>query len=156
MKQRLNSLTWMLSVTCGGNLAASLQWSIVVAASCCGDGFSGRDWETSQGRGKDERSKVQRYPLWKPTPECSGPQNGAEGSPTNRAATLSTQPRQCRSGFRKTLGMSLSGPARARTWTRSNIFAETWKYLCSNAHYLTWRSCREEWEKLPNTGVPSL
>jgi hypothetical protein len=42
-----------------------------------------------------------------------------EGSPSNRTTTLSTQPRQCRSGFGTSLWMSLSGPARARTWTRS-------------------------------------
>ena len=30
------------------------------AASCCGMFFRGRDWETSQDRGKDEWSKVQR------------------------------------------------------------------------------------------------
>ena len=28
--------------------------------------FSDGDWETSQDRGKDERSKVQRDPWWKP------------------------------------------------------------------------------------------
>jgi hypothetical protein len=39
----------------------------------------------------------------------------------------STQSRQCRSGFGTSLWMSLSGPARARTWTRSNISGETWK-----------------------------
>ena len=39
MKPRLNSLAWMPSVTSGGNLAPSLQWSMVVAASCCGDVF---------------------------------------------------------------------------------------------------------------------
>ena len=32
--------------------------------------FSGRDWETSQDRVKDEWSKVQRDPWWKPSPEC--------------------------------------------------------------------------------------
>ena len=36
--------------------------SMVVAASCCVDVFLGRDWETSQDLGKDERSKVQRDP----------------------------------------------------------------------------------------------
>jgi hypothetical protein len=33
---------------------------MVVAASCCGMFFSGRDWEASQDRKKDERSKGQR------------------------------------------------------------------------------------------------
>ena len=57
MKRRLNSLAWMRSVTSGGNLAPSLQWSMVVAASCWGR-FSAA--ETSQERGKDDRRKVQR------------------------------------------------------------------------------------------------
>ena len=39
MKPRLNSLAWMPSVTSGGNLAPSLLWSMVVAASYCGDVF---------------------------------------------------------------------------------------------------------------------
>ena len=42
-----------------------------------------------------------------------------EGSPSNRIKTLSTQPRQCRSGFRTKLLRELE------------------------------RICREEWEKLP-------
>ena len=39
LKPRLNSLAWMPSVTSGGNLAPSLWWRMVVAASCCGDVF---------------------------------------------------------------------------------------------------------------------
>jgi hypothetical protein len=39
MKPRYNYLAWMPSVTSGGNLAPSLRWSMVVAASCCGDVF---------------------------------------------------------------------------------------------------------------------
>ena len=39
LKPRLNSLAWMSSVTSGGNPAPSLQWSMVVAASCCRDVF---------------------------------------------------------------------------------------------------------------------
>jgi hypothetical protein len=31
--------------------------SMEVAASCCGEVFRGRDWETNQDRGKDERRK---------------------------------------------------------------------------------------------------
>ena len=40
--------------------------------------LSGRDWETSQDRGKDERSKVQRDSWWKPALEHSGPQTGVK------------------------------------------------------------------------------
>ncbi len=36
MKQKLNSLAWMASVMSGGN-HVHLQWSMVVAASCCED-----------------------------------------------------------------------------------------------------------------------
>ena len=39
MKPRLNSLTWIPIITSGGNLAPPLRWSMVVAASCCGDVF---------------------------------------------------------------------------------------------------------------------
>ena len=39
MKPRLNSLAWMPSAMSGGNLAPFLRWSMVVAASCCGDVF---------------------------------------------------------------------------------------------------------------------
>ena len=49
----------------------------VVEASCCGDVFSGRDWETSQDRGKDEWSKVQQI-LDENLLQSSGPQTGAK------------------------------------------------------------------------------
>ena len=76
-----------------------------------------------------------------------------EGSPSNRTMTLSTQPTQHSSGFRSSLWMSLSGSARARTWTR---FEHLWRDLkiavqrrsSSNLTELE-RICREEWEKLP-------
>ena len=48
-----------------------------------------------------------------------------EGSPSNRTLTLSAQPRQHRSSFGTSHWMSLSGPARAWTWTRSNLSGET-------------------------------
>ena len=69
MKPRLKNLSWMPSVTSG---------ELGGAASCCGDVFNGRDWKTSQDWGKDERSKIQRDPWWKPAPERSGPQTGTK------------------------------------------------------------------------------
>ncbi len=54
----------------------SQQWSMVVAASCCGVFFSCRDRTTGCNRGKDECCQVQGYPGRKPSPECSGPQTG--------------------------------------------------------------------------------
>jgi hypothetical protein len=62
--------------------------------------------------------------LWETNPN---PHTGGESSPSNRTMTLSTQPRQRRSVFGKSLWMSLNGPARARTRTRSKISGETWK-----------------------------
>jgi hypothetical protein len=38
-KPRLKSLAWMPTIRSGGNLASSLRWSMVVAASGCGDVF---------------------------------------------------------------------------------------------------------------------
>uniref|UniRef100_A0AAZ3PKP5 Sleeping Beauty transposase HTH domain-containing protein n=1 Tax=Oncorhynchus tshawytscha TaxID=74940 RepID=A0AAZ3PKP5_ONCTS len=62
--------------------------------------FTGRNWETSQDRGKDEPSKVQRS-LMK---TCSTAlRTSGVGSPSNRTMTLSTQPRQRRSGFESSL-----------------------------------------------------
>jgi hypothetical protein len=85
--------------------------------------FSGRDWETSQVWGKDKVSKVQRDPWWKPAPEHSGPQTGAKVPlPTGQ------WPRHTAKTTQEWLrDKSLNGPARAQTWTRSNIFGETWK-----------------------------
>ena len=68
----------------------------------------------------------------------------AEGS--NRTITRSTKPRHCRSDFGTSLWMSLSGPARAWTWTWSNIFGETWKnvLLLSPSNLTEFeRICRE-------------
>ena len=64
-----------------------------------------------------------------------------------RTMTLSTQPRQRRSGLGTTLWMSLSGPARALTWTQSNISGETWKWLSTHGPHPTWQSLRGSAEK---------
>ena len=58
----------MPSITSEENLAPSLRRR----------GFSVRDWEISQELGKDERSKIQRNPWWKPALEHSGPQTGVK------------------------------------------------------------------------------
>jgi hypothetical protein len=83
-----------------------------------------------------------------------------EGSPSNRITTLSSQPRKCRSGFGTSLWMSLSCPARDRTWTQSNISGETWKYLCSDSPRPTWQTWRgsagKNGRNSPNTDVLSL
>ena len=76
MKPRLNSLAWLPSVTSGGNLAPSLRWSMVVAASCCGDVFSVPGTRRLvRIEGKMNSAKYRE--LLDAAPECSGPQTGA-------------------------------------------------------------------------------
>jgi hypothetical protein len=50
-----------------------------------------------------------------------------EDEPSNKTMSLSTQPRQHRSGFGTRFWMFLSCLARAWNWTWSNISGETWK-----------------------------
>lgn len=56
-----------------------------------------RNWKTSQVRGKEEGSSVQRHPGWKPALLTS---DWDDGSSFSRTMTLSTRPRYWRSGFR--------------------------------------------------------
>jgi hypothetical protein len=116
---------WMPSVTYGGTWhhhhCEALWWQ----HHAVGMFFRGRDWETSPDRGKDEQSTERS--LMKTCFRALRTSDWGEGSPSNRITTLSTQPRQRRSGFWTRLWMSFSGPTRARTWTRSNISGETWK-----------------------------
>ena len=83
----------------------------------------------------------------------------AEGLPSNRAMIVSTQQRPCRSGFGTTLWMSLSGPARALTWTQSSVSGETWKGQSTDGPHATWQSLRgsaaKNGRKSPNSGVVS-
>ena len=111
--------------------------------------YSGGERETSQNRGKVKQSKVQRYPWWKNCSRVLRTSYCGDGSPSNRTMTLSTEPRQCRSGIGTSLWMSLSGPARDRTWTRSNISGVTWNRLSPSNLTEHERICREEWEELP-------
>ena len=132
-KPRLNSLAWITkrhvwrkpgtipTVKHGG--VSIMRWGCFSATR-----------ETSQDRGKDEQSKVQRS-LMKTCSRELRTSDWSKGSPSNRTTTLSTQPRHCRSGFGTSLGMS-------RTQTRPNISGETWKLLCSNIPHLTWQTLR--------------
>ena len=80
-----------------------------------------------------------------------------DSSSFSRTTTLSTQPRYQRSGFRTTLWMSLSGPARAQTWIRLNISGEL-ENGCAptlpiqHSHDGAW----EEWAKLPKDNCAKL
>jgi hypothetical protein len=57
--------------------------------------LSGRDWETSQDRGREILDEIYYRAL--------RTSDSGEGSLSNRIMTLSTQPRQRRSGFEKSL-----------------------------------------------------
>ena len=109
--------------------------------------FSSRNWETSQDRGKDECSNVQRHPGWKPAPERSWPY-------FSRTKTLITQPRYQRIGFRTTLWMYLSGPARAQ-----NPIAYLWRELKMASHPTWWSlrgAAKRNGQNCPKIGVSSL
>ena len=67
--------------------------------------FSARDLETSQDQGKDEQSKVQRDTWMKSCSRALRTTDWGEGSPSNEAKTLSTQPIQRRSGFETSLNV---------------------------------------------------
>jgi hypothetical protein len=78
----------------------------------------------------------------------------SDGSPSNRTTTLSTHPRQCWS--LNVLEWPSQSPALnpiKHLWRDLNIAVQ--QRSPSNLTELE-RICREEGEKLPNTGVPSL
>ena len=79
-----------------------------------------------------------------------------EGSPSNRTTTLSTQPRQSRSGF----GTSLEGPSQSPVL---NLIEHPWRDLKiavqrHSPSNMTKREriCRKQMGRPANTGVPSL
>ena len=109
---------------------------MVVAASCCEVFFSGRDWKTGQGKGKNEWRKIINENVVQSTQDLR-----------LETMTLNTQPGQYRSGFGTTVWMSYSGPARVLTQTHSNISGETWKWLSTDAPHPTWHSLRGATEK---------
>jgi hypothetical protein len=95
---------WTLWPECQGS-SLKETWHHLYGEALCwqhhavGMFFSGRDWETSQDQGIDEQRKVQRS-LMKTCSRALRTSDWDVGSPSNRTTTLSTQPRQCRSGCR--------------------------------------------------------
>ena len=116
MKLRLNSFA--SSVTSGGNLAPSLRWSVggsIMLWGCFSEAGTGRLVRI------DEWSNVERS-----APERSGPQTGAKVHlPTGQRPYAHSQDNAGVASGQ--VSMSFGGPARAWTWTRSNISGESWK-----------------------------
>ncbi len=126
----------------------SQRWSMVAAASYSGGVFQ------RQGLGKRSEkteswmqlnTEISFMKTWFRALRTS---DWAESSPSSITITLRTQPRQCRSGLGMTLWTSLSGPARAGTWSQSDIFGETCKWLSTDGPQPTWQSLR--WSKVKN------
>ncbi len=127
---------------------ASQRWSMVTAASYSGGVFQ------RQGLGKRSEkteswmqlnTEISFMKTWFRALRTS---DWAESSPSSITITLRTQPRQCRSGLGMTLWTSLSGPARAGTWSQSDIFGETCKWLSTDGPQPTCQSLR--WSKVKN------
>ncbi len=98
MRPRYNFLALILSGMCGENQALlitcpiqSQQWSMVVAASCCGGVFQLQGQDNWCNRGKDECGQVQGYPGRKTFSRVLRTSDWAEGLPSNKTMTLSTQ-----------------------------------------------------------------
>ena len=121
--------------------------------------FSCRDWETSpcQYWGKDERSKVKRS-LMKTCSTAIRTSDRGEVSPSNRTTTLSTHPRQRRSGFGTSLWMSewasLSPDLNPTEHPWRNLKIAVQQRSPSNLTALE-RICRE-WENLPKYRCDNL
>ena len=97
MKQLLNCLASILSVMSGGNHAPlitypvpSQRWNMVVAASCCGGVFQQQGLVKVEGKQKRANTEIS---LMKTRSRELRTSESAEGSPSNRTMTLSTQPR---------------------------------------------------------------
>ena len=150
MKPRLNSLAWMPSVTPGGNLAPSLWWSMVVAASCCGDVFQRQGLGCSSGSRERWTEPRTERSLMKICSRAFRPSDW--GDPSNRTTTVSTQPRQRRSGFRTSLNV-LEWPSQSPDFDTVETSMERPLQRCSSFNLAELeRICREEWAKLPKQG----
>jgi hypothetical protein len=120
---------------------------MVVAASCCGDVFQWQGLGDEQGSRKicTERS------LMKTCSRALRTSDWGEGSPSKRTMTLSTQPRQCRSGFGTRLNV-LEWSSQSLDLNPIKLFWRDLKIAVqrrspSNLTELE-RICSEEWDKL--------
>jgi hypothetical protein len=141
MKPRLNYLAWMPSVTSYGNLAPSLRWSTVVAASYRRMFFSCRDRETSQDRGErwtEQSTEILDVNLLQ---SALGWRFTFQQDNDLKHTAKTTQEWL----WDKSLNVLEQPPARARTWTRSNIFGVALHILGGYSEVETFRGNIWEW-----------
>ena len=67
-------------------------------------------------------------------------------------AEWSTKPKQC-SSLETILWIYLSGPARALTWTQSNISGEIWKWLSTDSPHPVWEDLHSRMGENPQIQV---
>ncbi len=132
----------------------SQQWSMVVAASCCGGFFSCRDRTTGCNRGKDECGQVQGYPGRKTFSRVLRTSDWAEVYLPTRQWTLSTTAKITKEVASQQLrGLFLNGPSQSPDL---NPIESSWRDLKMAVHQrlpsnLTEleRICKEEWQMIP-------
>lgn len=113
-----------------------------VAASCFRGAFQRQGLGNWLELRESRTGQITEISLMKTWPGVLRTSDSAEGWPSNRTVTLSTQPRQCSSGLGTPLWMSVSGPARALTWTTSKISGVKWKWLPTDGLHQTWQNLR--------------
>ena len=116
-----------------------------VAASCFRGAFQWQGLGNWLELRESRTGQITEISVMKTWPAVLRTWDLAEGSPSNRTVTLNTQPRQCSSDLGTPLWMSVSGPARALTWTTSKSSGVKW-----NLTELE-RNCSEEWQKIPKS-----
>ena len=105
MKPRLNSLAWMPSVTSGENLAPSLGWSMVVAASCCGEVFQWQGLGESSGSRERWTEQCTERSLMNVCSRVLRTSDWGEGLPSNSyASKLPFQPDRAWEDLQRKMG----------------------------------------------------
>ena len=166
MRRKLNSLAWMQSATSGRNQAQlnthitpSLPWSMVVAASYCGDAFQLQGLGDLKGKREQWMEPNTGKSLSRTCFRVQKTLECGEDLHFNWIMTPIIQPKKHWNGFRTRTWKSLSGPVKAQTWISLRICGKTWRLLFTDASHRTWQSFskseRKNGRKSPNPDVQS-